>query len=413
MSYTTVYSGATVNPANQNQNQIYITNNANIQFNWPSNSGNSVNPLVSQMIISVEDLIIPGYLILPDATLGSVGFESVIFNISDDTLRLRYFDGSAFISIAAGSTYYIALTDSSTQNGSWLSSVWAGGASITSITQTQPASGFTITPSTTVTGGDASFTYALNHTLASLETIGSTASFGIPCLTSLYTLAVRTIVPGSANITVTNGGGIAGNISLDINLNPTFTTAVIGNLTLNGSQIISDITSGNITTFVDSANTNSGACAFQDESGYKLTLYGSGSLAANITYSLPSKLPARDNSVLATSAAGQINPQNYLTSGIAGAWVNINGSTPTGSGLNIATFNRNGTGSFTVTFSTPFTSSSYIGIGTAQSADGSTGGYVTCQIVNASTANIFTKNISNGASANFSNTSVAFFGQLT
>ena len=71
---------------------------------------------------------------------------------------------------------------------------------------TQPASGLTIT------GGVGSVTFALADDLAALEALGST---GIAVRSGVNTWVQRTVVAGSASITVTNGDGVSGNISID------------------------------------------------------------------------------------------------------------------------------------------------------------------------------------------------------
>jgi len=416
VSYTTVYSGNTVNPANQPQNTIQITNSDDIQFNWPSNSSNAENSLVSLMVFNVDALVTPGNLILPDSTLASSGFRSIFINQSNDDLDIKYFDNTAFFTLPAASTYALFLIDVSTSNGTWLPYVWAeGSSSITSITQVAPAAGITITPET-ISGGDGTFTFALSDTLASLESIGAVASFGIPCLTAESTLTVRTIVPGSANITVTNGDGVAGNIALDVNLNPTFTTATMGNVTINGNQIISDVTGENIPTFTDSQSLSAGACAFTSDTGDVFRLRGPYGLSGDLDYELPSIAPNQDNSVLAADGDGVMNPQNYLTTGISGAWAKFDGVAGTlTSSVNIQSFVRNGPGSFTVTFTNPFANVNYMAVGNCQANDGVAYGVITYVIVDALSANIFTTALTGAprTPTNFANTSIAFFGLLS
>lgn len=83
-----------------------------------------------------------------------------------------------------------------------------GGSGITSLSMAQPASGFTITPTTLSAPG--TFTFALNNDLLALENLGST---GLAVRTGVNSWANR-IITGSGGITVSNGDGVAGNINI-------------------------------------------------------------------------------------------------------------------------------------------------------------------------------------------------------
>ncbi len=83
-----------------------------------------------------------------------------------------------------------------------------GDGATTTITETQPAAGLTISPSTGM-----SFTFALANDLAALEAMSGT---GLVARTASETYAQRTITGTAADISVSNGDGVAGNPTLDL-----------------------------------------------------------------------------------------------------------------------------------------------------------------------------------------------------
>ena len=77
-------------------------------------------------------------------------------------------------------------------------------------TLTEPAAGLTIS---NPTGSGGNPTWALANDLSAVEALGST---GIACRTAADTWAQRTVASADASITVTNPGGVAGNIDLAV-----------------------------------------------------------------------------------------------------------------------------------------------------------------------------------------------------
>ncbi len=102
------------------------------------------------------------------------------------------------------------------------------------LTHTQPVAGFTIATASQDLSSDRTWTYTLANDLAALEGLGST---GIAVRSASDTWVQRSIVVGSASLTISNGDGVSGNPSLDTAQNiqttasPTFVGATFSGLT--------------------------------------------------------------------------------------------------------------------------------------------------------------------------------------
>ena len=112
-----------------------------------------------------------------------------------------------------------------------------GAGSVTSVDITAPAAGITATGGPITVSG--SITLALANDLAALEGLGST---GLAARTATDTWAQRTITGTAGRVSVTNGGGVAGNPTIDIDAGyvgqATITTlGTVGTGTWQGTKI--------------------------------------------------------------------------------------------------------------------------------------------------------------------------------
>lgn len=105
-------------------------------------------------------------------------------------------------------------------------------------TLTGPAAGITVSNGDGVSGNP---TLALADDLAALEAISSS---GIPCRTGLNTWSPRTIVSADGSVSITNPGGVGGNIDLSVSSSPIASMIPGGRLTLSSSSPIADVTGG-------------------------------------------------------------------------------------------------------------------------------------------------------------------------
>jgi hypothetical protein len=137
---------------------------------------------------------------------------------STDTLAFEYWDGSAWQPIGGGgsspggSSKAIQYNNSGSfggigplTNGQLI--IGSTGATSVAASLTAPAAGITIT------GGAGSITFALANDLSALEAMSGT---GLVARTASETYAQRTITGTSNRLSVSNGDGVSGNPTLDI-----------------------------------------------------------------------------------------------------------------------------------------------------------------------------------------------------
>lgn len=124
-SFLNTYGGSAVSPAQSAYSMVSLT--ANTTFYWPMFANN--NPSILSRFMNVSATT-PGLnMLLPDATLGSVGYDTVIFNSGANSFNVVSNTGTAIATIAPGTAWYITLTDNSTQSGAWLTLQFGAGTS--------------------------------------------------------------------------------------------------------------------------------------------------------------------------------------------------------------------------------------------------------------------------------------------
>lgn len=208
-SYTNIFGGKVIIPAYQSYIQYTLTSLIpQINLTWPSQFVDSANYVSN--IIQVEATTTGTSLVMPDATLVSVGQSTLIVNNGVNSVIIYENDATTVITtLTAGQSEYIYLTDNTTTNGTW-SSILFGSGSLSPVTSVGIASS---SPDLTVSGSPITssgvITLGLAEDLAQLTSFGS--GVGIPARTGTNTWALRTLM-GTANQTlVANGDGVAAN----------------------------------------------------------------------------------------------------------------------------------------------------------------------------------------------------------
>jgi hypothetical protein len=116
MSYVSPFTGDVIQPTDVSFRAVTLT--ANTQLNWPSNS--TTNSDFAARIMQVTASTAGLNLYMPPADQTSVGNDALIRNIGANTFVVKDYAGTnTIVSVAAGESKYIYITDNSTAQGSW------------------------------------------------------------------------------------------------------------------------------------------------------------------------------------------------------------------------------------------------------------------------------------------------------
>jgi len=123
-TYTSPFTGQTLNPTDVGYESLTISNDTFLQ--WPVN-GNNGNVVSS--IIDVTATTTGLHLALPPATQVSTGQSLIVRNIGSNAFTVTNVIGGTITSVPSGIAEYIYLTDNTTQNGTWAVVTFGAGTS--------------------------------------------------------------------------------------------------------------------------------------------------------------------------------------------------------------------------------------------------------------------------------------------
>lgn len=113
-TYTDVFGGQTVPPAEEKYRAVTLS--ANTQLYFPSTSDTS-DTLAAILDVSATSGGLN--LILPDATSSSVGYDALIRNVGANTFSIVNYASGAVATVLSGESKYIYLTNNTTSAGNW------------------------------------------------------------------------------------------------------------------------------------------------------------------------------------------------------------------------------------------------------------------------------------------------------
>lgn len=117
MSFTSIFGGTSISPAQPQYELITLTKN--IALVWPLETAGGVPYVAAQTDVSPTA---GGHTIaMPDATEGSTGIAMVLTNIGASSFSLTDNGGNLIQIVAPSVSYIITLTDNTTSNGAWRS----------------------------------------------------------------------------------------------------------------------------------------------------------------------------------------------------------------------------------------------------------------------------------------------------
>lgn len=125
MSFTNSFGGSPINPAFVAYAAVSLQTST--QFYWPMFSAGQAN--VVARFMNVQSASSGLNLKMPDATLVSLGYDSIIFNGGSLPFNVVSSTGAAIATIQPGTAWYIQVTDNASPTGAWLVTQFGAGTS--------------------------------------------------------------------------------------------------------------------------------------------------------------------------------------------------------------------------------------------------------------------------------------------
>ena len=116
MSYTSPFTGDVIQPTDVSYRAITLTENT--QLEWPINGNTTTDVAARIMEVSASSAGLQ--LWMPPANQNSVGNDALIRNTGSNTFSVYSYAGAgSIVSVAAGQSKYIYITDNPTVSGTW------------------------------------------------------------------------------------------------------------------------------------------------------------------------------------------------------------------------------------------------------------------------------------------------------
>lgn len=116
-SYTNIFGGNNINPALLSYAAYAISSNLTLVWAFEAEDGQSVAAAKIDVTASVGSLSVT----MPDAQLVSDGQDILVTNRGSNTFTVKDNDGNTLATVTSGTSWYIYLTDNSTNQGTWFS----------------------------------------------------------------------------------------------------------------------------------------------------------------------------------------------------------------------------------------------------------------------------------------------------
>ena len=229
MSFTQVFGGNTIYPSDVSYLALALTEDVILQWPLETATGNNI-------VARIIDVTPTGaYAIsMPDATLTGVGQVTQFLNLGPDTITIKDFLGATLLSIDAGLTYTLYLTDNTAEDGSW-ESFQAGAA--TAQAQAAQLAGYGIiaqgsllSQSQPVTVFNTDFTLGTGNRAAAFVWSGGLGTLTLPSASDAgnnWFVAVRN--GGEGNLTLAAQGSDKVNLLSNLVLRPGDSATIITN----------------------------------------------------------------------------------------------------------------------------------------------------------------------------------------
>lgn len=206
MSFTQVFGGNTIYPSDVSYLALALTEDVFLQWPLETSTGNDIVARI--MDVTPTDAY---SIYMPDATQTGVGQVTQFRNLGPDTITVKDFLGATLLSIDAGLTFTLYLTDNSAADGLWQS--FQAGAS-TAQAQASALAGYgliaqssLLSQSQPVTVFNSDFTLGAGNRAAAFVWEGGLGTLTLPSASSVgnnWFVAVRN--SGEGNLTIATQG---------------------------------------------------------------------------------------------------------------------------------------------------------------------------------------------------------------
>jgi len=227
VSFTQVFGGNTIYPSDVSYLALALT--ADTELQWPLETATG-NDIVARIIdVTPTDAY---SITMPDAMLTGVGQVTQFLNVGPDTITIKDNAGGTLLSIDAGLTFTLYLTDNTTVAGTWES--FQAGAATAQAQASQLAGygliaqGSLLSQSQPVTVFNNDFTLGAGNRAAAFVWEGGLGTLTLPTASSVgnnWFVAVRN--SGEGNLTITAQGGDTINALSTLVLRPEDSATVI------------------------------------------------------------------------------------------------------------------------------------------------------------------------------------------
>jgi|GEM_PF-1092313 len=269
MSFTNVFGGGVLQPADVAQRTVTLS--ANVTLQWPDLSTTATDYVARIMDVTATSGSLT--ITMPPANQVSTG-ENVLFtNPGSNTYTILKNDGSTLVSVTAGQQVMIYVTDNSTVAGTWNSFLFGSGSSSLSAASVQgygvKAIGATLNLDWPSTSTAASFTIATTDRARLYVWTGGAGTITLPAeatATTGFVFAVRNQGTGTLTIAAATGETINSLASITLQPNDScfvhaaaaatwYTVGLGRNTQFNFTQLTKTVTGGTDTlTMTEAAN---------------------------------------------------------------------------------------------------------------------------------------------------------------
>jgi hypothetical protein len=218
MSWTDVFGGDAVNTATASHKEYDITGSLTLE--WPLEAA-TTDVVGDTMLLTSTTAAI---LIMPEATKGSVGVVSLVYNNGSAAITVKGSTGTEIVQIAVGEAYLLILRTNTTAAGTWFAFEYGAGTSIV-----QAAS--LASPSIVARGGSLNqaspvLSFNTDYTLGELERgqlmnwEGGAGEFTFTAASTLgdgWSVYVRNSGEGTLELTPAGADTIDGEAAMQLN----------------------------------------------------------------------------------------------------------------------------------------------------------------------------------------------------